>query len=165
MPLSICLVERPVGDSVLELVAEIERLSFAQTPAESISSLHELRRIVISNRSLLLLAKVETNQGLLVTGFLLLQWSSICGSISKLAVHPDFRRQGVGHALFGYALEHLKTKIKGIQRCTLHVDTMNTGAISLYSSKFGFSKEVEIEFYYGQGRNALRMALDWSNDS
>jgi ribosomal-protein-alanine N-acetyltransferase len=57
------------------------------------------------------------------------------GHITNVAVHPDFRRKGVGKALVSVLLQH--TVENGILRHTLEVRASNDPAISLYK-KFGF---------------------------
>jgi GNAT superfamily N-acetyltransferase len=50
--------------------------------------------------------------------------------IANVAVHPDFRRQGIGRALTARALEHARRH--GAQAVWLHVRADNPGAIALY---------------------------------
>jgi ribosomal protein S18 acetylase RimI-like enzyme len=52
--------------------------------------------------------------------------------ISHVAVHPNYRRQGVAHELMGWA-ENL-AKQKGMQKCSLVVDIDNAPAFALYQS-------------------------------
>ncbi len=77
------------------------------------------------------------------------------GHITNVAVHPDFRRRGVGEALISVLLDH--TIKNGILSHTLEVRVSNTPAISLYS-KFGFeSAGLRKNYYEDNGEDAIIM--------
>lgn len=67
------------------------------------------------------------------------------GHITNIAVHPDYRGQGIGEALvkslIGIAKEH------NVVRITLEVRPTNTAALNLYK-KFGFKVEGLRKGYY-----------------
>lgn len=50
--------------------------------------------------------------------------------IANVAVHPDFRRQGIARSLTGRAIDHARQR--GAQSVWLHARQENTGAIRLY---------------------------------
>jgi ribosomal protein S18 acetylase RimI-like enzyme len=52
--------------------------------------------------------------------------------ISHIAVHPNYRRQGIAHELMAWA-ESLAIQ-KGLQKCSLVVDIDNAPAFALYQS-------------------------------
>lgn len=77
------------------------------------------------------------------------------GHITNVAVHPDFRRRGVGEALISVLLDH--TIKNGILSHTLEVRVSNTPAISLYS-KFGFEPAgLRKNYYEDNGEDAIIM--------
>ena len=77
------------------------------------------------------------------------------GHITNVAVHPDFRRRGVGEALISVLLDH--TIKNGILSHTLEVRVSNTPAISLYS-KFGFDPAgLRKNYYEDNGEDAIIM--------
>lgn len=77
------------------------------------------------------------------------------GHITNVAVHPDFRRRGVGEALVSVLLDH--TIKNGILSHTLEVRVSNTPAISLYS-KFGFEPAgLRKNYYEDNGEDAIIM--------
>ena len=59
------------------------------------------------------------------------------GQITNIAVHPDFRRLGIGRALLSRLVE--TSKELSITLMTLEVRSMNASAISLYEG-MGFSQ-------------------------
>lgn len=110
----------------------------------------------------------KKNSGLLyididgdVAGYVMYSWpSSLCASITKLAVKENYRRQGHGEALLKAAIE--KCRGKTVHRVSLHVDPARLAAINLYK-KFGFQVDNLIEGYYSSDRNAYRMYLDFES--
>ena len=77
----------------------------------------------------------------------------------NVAVHPDFRRQGIAEALITGLVEHLKTI--GSHCLTLEVRASNAPAIALYE-KLGFSKIGRRKNYYRNPReDALILRKEW----
>jgi ribosomal-protein-alanine N-acetyltransferase len=77
------------------------------------------------------------------------------GHITNVAVHPDFRRRGIGEALISVLLSH--TIKNGIRSHTLEVRASNDAAISLYE-KFGFEPAGRRKTYYeDNGEDAIIM--------
>jgi len=74
------------------------------------------------------------------------------GHVKDLAVHPDFRRQGIGKRLLGRALTVLDSR--GVDSVKLEVRANNDGAHDLYRS-FGFEHCRTIPNYYDNGEDAL----------
>ena len=83
-------------------------------------------------------------------------WSIVDeGHITNVAVHPDFRRKGIGEALISVLLNH--TLEKGILSHTLEVRASNDPAISLYL-KFGFEPAgLRKNYYEDNGEDAIIM--------
>ena len=89
--------------------------------------------------------------------------------IASLAVHPDYRNQGVGKKIVLYALQNLIPK--GALSATLEVRAGNIAAQNLYRH-FGFRKVGHRKRYYkDSGEDAILMTaepfgpdyLDWLN--
>lgn len=79
--------------------------------------------------------------------------------ILNLAVHPDFRRQGLGTALLGRAFEICREK--GIAKSFLDVKESNQGALNLYA-KFGYTQiGVRKKYYPDTKENALLFRYDF----
>ncbi|KAE8785744.1 putative ribosomal-protein-alanine acetyltransferase [Hordeum vulgare] len=83
--------------------------------------------------------------------------TSLCASITKLAVKESCRRQGLGEALLQAAVDRCRRR--RVQRVSLHVDPARTAAVALYR-KAGFQVDATIEGYYSAQRNAYRMYMD-----
>ncbi|KAJ4831658.1 hypothetical protein Tsubulata_941532 [Turnera subulata] len=97
-----------------------------------------------------------------VIGYVMYSWpTSLCASITKLAVKEDYRRQGHGEALLKAAIEKCRTR--KVHRVSLHVDPMRTAAVSLYK-KLGFQVDDLVQGYYSPERDAYRMYLDFDSD-
>lgn len=77
-----------------------------------------------------------------VVGFLAFEQIADEGSVVELAVHPDYRRQGVARALLCSAVENSSSK-----EIFLEVRESNIAAISLYES-LGFMRVGVRKSYY-----------------
>ena len=77
----------------------------------------------------------------------------------NVAVHPDFRRQGIAEALVNELVENLKKM--GSHCLTLEVRASNAPAISLYE-KLGFHEIGRRRNYYRNPReDALILRKEW----
>lgn len=77
--------------------------------------------------------------------------------IGTFAVHPDFRRKGIGQKLLAAAL--IEAEKAGIKTCFLEVRRSNTAAQELYE-KFGFQVvSVRNHYYRDNNEDALLMTL------
>jgi len=74
--------------------------------------------------------------------------------IASLAVHPDYRRRGVAHALMRHCLRALRST--GVRRVELMVRTGNTAGAQLYRS-LGFRRVRLVPRYYEDGGDAFLM--------
>lgn len=78
--------------------------------------------------------------------------------IGTIAVHPNYRRQGIGRVLLVHALQDASRE--GAQVCYLEVRKSNLGAQALYN-KLGFKTvNVRRHYYHDNGEDALLMTLD-----
>jgi ribosomal-protein-alanine N-acetyltransferase len=78
------------------------------------------------------------------------------GHIISIAVLPEHRGKGVGHALVEGALEAMLTSY-GADSCYLEVRVSNSGAIGLYRS-LEFEVEKTARGYYSDGESAHIMS-------
>ena len=78
------------------------------------------------------------------------------GHIISIAVLPEHRGKGVGHALVEGALEAMST-FYDADSCYLEVRVSNSGAIGLYRS-LGFEVERTARGYYSDGESAYIMS-------
>jgi ribosomal-protein-alanine N-acetyltransferase len=133
----------------IEHVIAIERASF-QFPWSTRFFLEELQ--VECARSVL--AEIDGR----IVGYVLFWLLSEEVDIHNIAVHPDFRRQGVGRRL----LEQVVAAARGQQciRVTLDVRRSNSAAQNLYRS-LGFAmRGLRKGYYSDNGEDALVMALN-----
>jgi len=145
---------RPMMVEDLPAVIEIDRQSFA-IPWPARSFRFELQENPVGR---LLVAVPAEGQGMeTVLGYIGL-WDLVDeGHISTLAVHPDYRRQGIGESLLKEGLVALART--GMQRASLEVRASNQAAQALYA-KFGFSLYGRRRGYYqDNGEDALIMTL------
>jgi ribosomal-protein-alanine N-acetyltransferase len=78
--------------------------------------------------------------------------------IATVAVHPDFRRRGLGHHIIVSALE--AARAEGAQRAFLEVRERNVAAQEMYA-KFGFAVTGRRPHYYHDtGEDAILMTLE-----
>ena len=86
---------------------------------------------------------------------------SVCGEtdMMNIAVHPDYRRQGIAEVLVHALVEDLKEQ--GSHCLTLEVRASNAPAISLYE-KLGFAQIGRRPKYYHNPReDALILRKEW----
>lgn len=81
------------------------------------------------------------------------------GHITNIAIHPDYRRQGLATALMKYMI--FRAEEKNVNEMDLEVRVSNEAAISLYK-KFGFAEVgVRKGYYSDNGEDALLMKKQW----
>jgi ribosomal-protein-alanine N-acetyltransferase len=80
-----------------------------------------------------------------IAGFICGRRIAVEGEILNLAVRPEFRRQGIGHALVSAILERFDRD--GVRQVFLEVRESNHAAISFYK-RLGFHKMGRREAYY-----------------
>ena len=78
--------------------------------------------------------------------------------INYLAVHPDYRRRGVGRYLLTTMIHNAREK--GFRRVTLEVRKSNSAAQRLYQSLGFVGNGVRRGYYSNDGEDALLMVLE-----
>jgi ribosomal-protein-alanine N-acetyltransferase len=145
----------PMTEADLETVLSIERVSFA-TPWPSDIFLGELGG---SDVAYLFVARIAEGdaQGC-VAGYTCTWVVADEMHITNFAVHPDFRRQHVGHQLLAGVLT--RAVELGCRQAILEVRASNRGAQRLYSH-FGFAPvAVRKRYYTDNHEDAIVMFLD-----
>ena len=139
-----------MNDGHCEAVAELEKICFSDP-----WSLKSVRSELDNPLSLWLVAVEEDR----VTGYIGSQ--SVLGEsdMMNVAVHPDFRRQGIGQMLVTALGDELK---KAGNRClTLEVRASNAPAIAMYQ-KLGFEQVGLRKNYYRNPReDAKILRKEW----
>lgn len=141
------LIVRMAEESDIRPMAEMDILCFSAPWSEE-----SFRKEITENRlALYIVAEISGR----MVGYAGL-WSIVDeGHITNVAVHPDFRRKGIGEALITVLLNH--TLENGILSHTLEVRASNDPAISLYS-KFGFKPAgLRKNYYEDKGEDAIIM--------
>lgn len=77
------------------------------------------------------------------------------GHITNIAVHPEFRRKGLGKLLLTALMEH--TQDQGITKYTLEVRRSNFGAIALYHQMGFQTVGLRARYYEDNDEDALIM--------
>jgi ribosomal-protein-alanine N-acetyltransferase len=132
---------------------EVEIKSF-EIPWSKESFENELK----NNLALYLVAKVEEK----AVGYIGVWKIFDEGHITNVAVHPDFRGNGIGKALISELLYLCKKD--GILSFTLEVRESNIGAQKLYKS-FGFVEAGKRKAYYSDNNeDAIIMWLNGTKD-
>lgn len=140
---------RPVTSSDLEDVMAIEKASFAY-PWSPRFFLQELR--VPCARSLVAVFEDKP------LGYVI-YWQ-LPGEIDihNLAVHPAYRRQGIGRCLLQAVIDEAKGAGRG--RVTLEVRRSNEAAQRLYQSVGFVSQGIRKGYYSDNGEDAVIMVLE-----
>lgn len=138
-----------MAPSDLDEVMAIERTAF-RYPWSSRFFLEELQ--VPCARSFL----AEVNGKII--GYVLFWLLPEEADIHNIAVHADFRRQGIGQALLQRVLEQARKR--NSSRVTLEVRISNIVAQSLYQSVGFMVRGVRKGYYSDDGEDALVMTLE-----
>ncbi|EGT3615291.1 ribosomal-protein-alanine N-acetyltransferase [Clostridium perfringens] len=136
----------PMNSSHIEGVFEVSKLSLAE--AWNIESIEK----ELSNKLAKYLVALDENK---VIGFLGMWVVFDEGDITNIAVHPDYRKQGIGNLL----MDNLITLCKenNINSLTLEVRESNLPAQNLYK-KHEFKEEgIRKNFYDNPKENAIIM--------
>lgn len=83
------------------------------------------------------------------------------GDITNIAVHPDYRREGIARKMLDTMINICKEK--KIERLFLEVKESNISAIKLYES-FGFETDGVRKRYYQNKYDAYLMSLELTKD-
>jgi ribosomal protein S18 acetylase RimI-like enzyme len=112
---------------------EQARSEHASTPDRP----EDLERLVLGSPGVLLLA----TSGLGILGVVIAAWDGWRGNLYRLAVHPEYRRGGVGIALVRAAEEHLRRQ--GATRITALVAYDDPVAAAFWDS-VGYPQDPQI---------------------
>ena len=127
-------------------VLEIERMSFSAPWPES-AFLQEILKSYAYSR----VAEKEKK----VIGYLCVNYVLDEGHIMNLAVHPDFRRQGIATLLMGEAIHELRRR--GCDALYLEVRVSNYTARNFYE-RFGFGiAGIRKDYYTSPREDAVLM--------
>jgi ribosomal-protein-alanine N-acetyltransferase len=145
---------RPMTLMDIDAVLRIERASFP-TPWPRDAFLYELAR---PDRSICLVAEcAQSDEAPKIIGDIVLWLAGSIAHVATLAVHPDYRRRGIGTCLLANAL--LACGDRGLIEALLEVREKNRSAQKLYR-KFGFEVVGLRRGYYADtGEDAVLMAL------
>ena len=133
-------------------VSELEKLCFAD-PWSQMSIESELRSIW----SYWLVA-VQDDQ---VVGYIGSQSTVDETDVMNIAVHPQWRRRGIGESLINSLIRELKNR--GSHALTLEVRASNAPAIGLYE-KLGFTQVgCRKNYYRNPKEDALILRKEWEN--
>ena len=132
-------------------VAELEKICFGSAAWSEKSIASELE-----NKLSLWLVALESDR---VAGYVGSQTVMDETDMMNVAVHPDFRRKGIGEALIQALVDALREK--GSRFLTLEVRASNDPAIALYE-KLDFEQVGRRKNYYRNPReDALILRKEW----
>jgi [ribosomal protein S18]-alanine N-acetyltransferase len=145
---------RPMTLSDVYAVLRIERASFP-SPWPLDAFLYDLAR---PGRSICRVAEYNPPEAEPeLAGDIIVWLSGRIAHVATLAVHPDYRRQGIGRCLLANAL--LESVERGMNEALLEVREKNQSAQALYL-EFGFHVGgIRKGYYEDTGEDAVLMAL------
>lgn len=141
---------RPFEKNDLIELLRIEKLAFALKPRSS-SWFKKRARLY---RESFLVAEVEGK----VVGYALGRVVKRKGKISRIAVDPQYRREGVGRQLVASLLRYFKRK--GIKKAQVEIRVTNQALIKFFKG-FRFKLVQVREKYYRDGTDACLMELSF----
>jgi ribosomal-protein-alanine N-acetyltransferase len=109
---------------------------------------------VLRNRDCVVLAARDRRR---LVGFAIMEFYAEHAHLNLLAVHPGYRRLGIGRQLLAWLEASARTA--GIFTVNLELRAMNDGARRFYE-KLGYSVAGHKPRYYGGREDALRMTHD-----
>ena len=137
---------RRASEGDLDAIYEIEVLSFRSPYPKALLDFY----LTLYN-DLFLIAEIEGR----VVGYIIgAIRHRIIGHILSIAVHPNFRRKGIGSKLL--MEEELLMRRRGVKIIRLEVRKSNEPAIKMYS-KLGYLKVFIKPYYYEDGEDAYVM--------
>lgn len=138
-------IRKAVASDLVEL-DELEKLCFTS----DLLSRRSFKNLIDSKSARLYVATIDK----VITAYILLLFKkgSSLARLYSLAVHPDYRKEGLAGKLMDFIEEAVQTK--GAAYIRLEVSVHNAGAIRLYENK-GYHKYSEKEDYYEDGSTAL----------
>ncbi len=121
-------------------IAELHALGFSRGWSKS-----EISQLASQEACTLLITRPVGNLGAPISGFNLIRQTHDEAEILSIAIHPKFRRMGLGGALMREAIRRLQSdRVKALM---LEVDGTNVGAVTLYR-KLGFTAVGSRPGYY-----------------
>lgn len=149
------VIVRPMELRDVPRVREIDLASFSLPWPE-----RSFRFEITENpASRLWVADVQLSDGQCVVVGMIVMWQVLDEAhIGTFAIHPAFRRRGIGSQLLAKSL--LEVYEMGVRQCYLEVRRSNLAAQNLYQ-KFGFKvTSVRKGYYRDNGEDALIMTLE-----
>jgi len=149
------IIIRRMEEKDIRQVHEIDKMSFSLPWPE-----RSFRFELTENPSTRLwVAEVRREDGESLVVGLLVMWVIVDeGHIGTFAIHPDYRRLGIGRKLLARSL--LEATKEGLVQVFLEVRRSNTPAIRLYEA-FGFHVDgIRARYYRDTGEDALLMRLE-----
>jgi len=142
------VVIRPAKREDIDKIHRIEVLSFKDPYSRSLLTFY----LSVAGERGFLVAEVDGR----VVGYIIgVRTRGICHIIS-IAVHPNWRRKGIGHVLLSELIKSFA--FRGVNTFTLEVRASNKAAINFYV-KHGFVQSGVIRNYYPDGEDAIIMVL------
>ena len=126
-------------------VEQIERLSFSSPWT------YPLFQVELENEQRAHYLVIERDE--VLVGYAGYWRIGIEGHVVTFAIHPDYRRQGLGKRLLEALIDRCRST--GLERMTLEVRRSNTLAQGLYE-RFGFEKvAIQPQYYHDNSEDAL----------
>lgn len=139
----------PVSETDLAAIAALEEACFSHP-----WSMEMLRGSLLNGRSCFLAAK----DGGTLLGYLGMEYILDEGSITNVAVLPEYRRQGIARALLATLLEEARRL--SLATVTLEVRASNEAAIALYEGMGFLPVGRRFRYYNDPTEDALLMTAD-----
>ncbi|WP_206458635.1 ribosomal protein S18-alanine N-acetyltransferase [Anaerovorax sp. IOR16] len=139
------LLIRKAEERDIKEMAELDQMCFAMPWSEE--SFYD--EIVKNELAFYIVAEIEKKVVGYVGSWMILDE----GHITHVAVHPGYRKKGIGHAMLSLLFDHCEKN--GIFSHTLEVRPSNQAALTLYG-QFGFKEAGRRKAYYeNNGEDAL----------